>query len=97
MEPTGNDATAGQYDQTMHIRVKLFAVLRESAGTGDVVLDIPAGATAGQALDVLVTQFPAIAAFREGLAVAVNMSYVPRDHRLSDGDELALIPPVSGG
>lgn len=72
--------------------VKLFAGLRERAGTRERALELPDGAVAG---DV----WPALALGDEppGLLVAVNHAYAERTTPLADGDEVALIPPVSGG
>jgi molybdopterin synthase catalytic subunit len=82
----------------MLVRVRLFAILRERAGAEALELELADGATVD---DVL-----AAAGARQGLAelldrlpvaVAVNREYAPRDRRLGAGDEVALIPPVSGG
>jgi molybdopterin synthase catalytic subunit len=76
----------------MEVTVRLFAQLRERAGAGELSLELPDGASVADALERL-----------EGLAeglplvMAVNRDYAPRDRVLSSGDELALIPPVSGG
>ena len=76
----------------MKVAVRLFAGLRELAGTRHRELELPEGATAA---DV----WPALGLGDEppGLLLAVNKSYAPRDSVLADGDEIALIPPVSGG
>jgi molybdopterin synthase catalytic subunit len=76
----------------MHVTVRLFAVLRERAGTGSVELELPEGARVGDALVEL-------GGLAEGLplVMAVNREYAPEDQVLAPGDELALIPPVSGG
>jgi molybdopterin converting factor subunit 1 len=79
----------------IQVRVRLFASYREAAGTN--VLDAPlaAGATVADLVDALAGRVASLQSAR-GL-VAVNHEYVPLDHRLADGDEVALIPPVSGG
>ncbi len=76
----------------MKVAVRLFAGLRELAGLRATEVELAPGSTAG---DV----WPALALGEEppGLLLAVNKSYVARDVVLSDGDEVALIPPVSGG
>jgi molybdopterin synthase catalytic subunit/molybdopterin converting factor small subunit len=76
----------------MEVTVRLFAILRERAGSGEVVLDLPAGARVRDALDSL-------SGLAEGvpLVMAVNREYASEDTALDPGDELALIPPVSGG
>ncbi len=81
----------------MTIKVKLFAVLRESAGAAEVLLQIPDQKSVADVLQQLTCQYPQIAKHLPQSAIAVNMQYVRRDHPLSDGDELALLPPVSGG
>jgi len=81
----------------VEITVRLFAVLREQAGTGRLALDLPDGATVADAVAAL-RQGP-LGALPEGapFVAAVDREYVRQDHPLSPGDELALVPPVSGG
>lgn len=81
----------------MHVRVRLFASLRESAGAGEVRLELPDGATAEQAWGALAAAHPALAPRRPSLAASVNRRYAPFDTVLAEGDELVFIPPVSGG
>jgi molybdopterin synthase catalytic subunit len=81
----------------MHVNVKLFAILRDRAGTNQTNLELPAGSRVADAAAQLAQKFPAIADFLPRVAHAVNQAYVPATTVLSDGDELALIPPVSGG
>ncbi len=72
--------------------VKLFAALRERAGTGECALEVADGAQASDIWAALgLGEEPA------GLLYAVNREYAERDRVLEDGDEVALIPPVSGG
>ncbi len=76
----------------MHVRVRLFAVLRERAGRDVLELDLPDGASVADALAAvgdLAGDLP--------LVLAVNREHAPRAQRLAPGDELALLPPVSGG
>jgi molybdopterin synthase catalytic subunit len=77
----------------MRVRVRLFAALRELAGEGERELELPEGARVG---DVWAT-IPELGTEPEGLLYALNKEYVKRDRELADGDELAVIPPVSGG
>jgi MoaE-MoaD fusion protein len=76
----------------VEVTVRLFAMLRERAGAPEVTLDLPPGARVRDALDSL-------AGLAEGipLVMAVNREYADADQVLDAGDELALIPPVSGG
>lgn len=81
----------------MRISVRLFAILKDAAGAGELTLELPAGATAESARQALREQRPALAGHLSRVALAVNRAYVKGDAPLHDGDELALIPPVSGG
>jgi len=81
----------------MTIEVLFFAVLAKELGAERRSIQLPDNATVGEALSRLVDDNPALGRFRAGLATAVNLEYVRSDHLLHDGDELALIPPVSGG
>lgn len=78
----------------MVVRVRLFAMLRERAGARELSLELPEGARVRDALAA-----PAVAELADGLplVMAVNREYASEDALLSAGDELALIPPVSGG
>jgi molybdopterin synthase catalytic subunit len=76
----------------MNVTVRLFAGLRERAGADEVALELPDGARVGDALermDALIAGVPVV--------LAVNHEYADAQQSLAAGDELALIPPVSGG
>jgi molybdopterin converting factor subunit 1 len=81
----------------MRIHVKLFAILKDRAGVGELRLDLPDQATVEIARSEIASRFPPIAEMMNRVAFAVNREYVKRETVLQDGDELALIPPVSGG
>ena len=81
----------------MRVTIKLFAVLRDRAGVPELVLDLPAGATAGAAGAAVAERYPVLREHLNRVAYAVNRAYAPAGTALGDGDELALIPPVSGG
>src|SRR5690348_8448404 len=76
----------------MHVRVRLFAGLRERAGAAEVELELPDGAVVGDALARLTR-----IAGDTPVVMAVNQEYADAEAPLRPGDELALIPPVSGG
>ena len=78
--------------------MRLFAVLRERAGSGSVTVDVPEGATVEETLDAVAREH-GLAELMSAMPVvmAVNREYAAADAKLSAGDELALIPPVSGG
>lgn len=75
--------------------MRLFASYREAAGTRQLATPLPSGATVADLLALLAERIPSLTA-TPGL-VAINHSYVQSDAELHDGDEVALIPPVSGG
>jgi molybdopterin synthase catalytic subunit len=79
------------------ITVRLFALLRDRAGASELSLELSEGASVADASTTLGKQIPAIAGLLTRVAFAVNQSYVDRSTVLKDGDELAIIPPVSGG
>jgi molybdopterin synthase catalytic subunit len=83
----------------MVLQVRLFAVLRERAGRDSLEVEVAEGATVADALRALGAASEPLAAALEAMPVvmAVNRSYVGEDAKLAPGDELALIPPVSGG
>jgi molybdopterin converting factor subunit 1 len=81
----------------MRAKIRLFALLRERAGSGQLALQLPEGATVGDLLRELQGQHPGLLLDIPSTMIAVNMEYVSEDHLLQDGDEVALIPPVSGG
>ena len=77
------------------VHVRLFASYREAAGTNRLDTSVASGATVSDLVDLLAVRVPALKQ-APGM-VAVNHSYVQPDTLLKDGDEVALIPPVSGG
>lgn len=81
----------------MHVRVRLFAIQRELAGTREVALELPDGATIGDAWGALVAAFPTLKPGRASVRFARNGAYADETTGLADGDEVAMIPPVSGG
>ncbi|MEX1171222.1 MAG: MoaD family protein [Chloroflexota bacterium] len=81
----------------MNVRVRLFAIQREQAGTREVALVLPTGATVRDAWDALVALHPGLAPGRDSVRFARNGAYADAATQLADGDEVAMIPPVSGG
>lgn len=79
------------------LRVKLFATLREHARTAEVGLEFPEGTTVAEVWRSLLERFPELAGHRDSVSYAVNHEYVRGDFRPRDNDEVAFIPPVSGG
>lgn len=81
----------------MKVTIFLFALYREKAGRNRLEVDLPEGATAGDAVRRVARDVPPLGPLLATAALAVNTEYAGPDTRLRDGDELALIPPVSGG
>ncbi|MGH9387930.1 MAG: MoaD/ThiS family protein [Vicinamibacterales bacterium] len=81
----------------MHITVRLFARLRELAGSGELMREVPAGATVGTIWAALVNECPELAPYERSISCAVNADYSRFTAAVSDGDEVAFLPPVSGG
>ncbi|HJU28313.1 MAG TPA: molybdenum cofactor biosynthesis protein MoaE [Candidatus Binataceae bacterium] len=79
------------------LTLKLFATFRERAGAAEIVRDYPEGATMGEIWRSLLGEFPALGGHVDGVGFAVNQEYVKEDFRPRAGDEIAFIPPVSGG
>lgn len=82
----------------MRLTVQLFANLAETCGARQIELcDLPQPLTAALVLDAFVARFPQVDGMRDSIMFAVNAEYVSADHPVSVCDEVALIPPVSGG
>jgi molybdopterin synthase catalytic subunit len=81
----------------MLVKILLFARLRDVAGRGELERDLPDGATAETAWAALAREFPALGDYRGAASCAVNHDYAKFTTALRDGDEVAFLPPVSGG
>jgi MoaD family protein len=81
----------------LRIHIRLFAMQRELAGTRALDVDVAPGSTIEDAWSALVGRFPVLAPGRPAVRFAHNGAYAPPDTALADGDEVAMIPPVSGG
>jgi molybdopterin synthase sulfur carrier subunit len=77
--------------------VRLFARLREIAGATEVRVEVPGGATVRDVWTRLVLQHPELDAYSGSVSCAVNEDYTRMTAPLNDGDEVAFLPPVSGG
>ena len=81
----------------MRVTVKLFASYKEKAGRSEIQMELPEDATVASATSEVLRLYPRVTGDASRLMVAVNEEYQEHDFRLSEGDEVALIPPVSGG
>jgi molybdopterin converting factor subunit 1 len=79
------------------VTIRLFARLREIAGTSDLRRELPDGATARDAWDALAREFPALSGFESAISCAVNEEYARLTTPLGHGDDVAFLPPISGG
>jgi molybdopterin converting factor subunit 1 len=81
----------------MELKVRLFALYRERAGKTNVTVDMPDGATVSDLTDEVRRKIPNLAPPEVKIVVAVNTDYADSDVVLQPGDDVCLIPPVSGG
>ncbi len=81
----------------MRVTVRLFARLRDIAGAGEMMRDVPPESTVGALWREIVAEFPGLAAYERSISSARNADYARMDDVLRDGDEVAFLPPVSGG
>jgi molybdopterin converting factor subunit 1 len=81
----------------MRVTVRLFARLRDIAGTAELTRDVAQGATIHSVWSQLAGEYPELGKYERSVSSAVNADYARMDQVLSDGDEVAFLPPVSGG
>ncbi len=79
------------------VRVLFFGAARDAVGKAEIAFNVTAGAKASEAFEEILAAFPVLRRFGRSLLLAVNEEYAGADRVLSEGDELALFPPVSGG
>ena len=87
----------GATAEPITVRIRLFAMQRELARVRELAVELPAGATIEGAWDALVDRYPVLGPGRSSVRFARNGAYAPASTVLDHGDELAMIPPVSGG
>jgi MoaE-MoaD fusion protein len=81
----------------VRVKVLFFGALKDIAGRSEDELELAAGASAGAVLDHYMTVFPRLRDWERSVLVARNCRFSPRSEPLGEGDEIALLPPVSGG
>ena len=81
----------------MRVTVRLFARLKDLAGADELTRDLPAGATVAALWIALADEYPALSPYQSSISAAVNAEYARMQTALADGDEVAFLPPVSGG
>lgn len=82
---------------SISVTVKLFAAYQEAYGKPDLTLELPAGTTIAAVRDRLLAEHPELEQWRDLTRFGVNLQFVEPDTVLQSGDEVVLIPPVSGG
>ena len=80
-----------------HIKVLLFATLRDYVGSKSLELDIPLGTTVGGLTDLLVEKYPRLEKVKDSMMAAINREFAADEQVIPEGSEIALFPPVSGG
>ncbi len=81
----------------MKVHIRLFAALREAAGTMQMEQELPPGTKVQDLMDLLARRYPALRSQMAVVRAAVNRQYASLQAELRDGDEVALVPPVGGG
>ena len=81
----------------MRVTVRLFARLRDITGASELARDVAPGATIGDLWRQLAAEFPELAGYERSISSAVNADYTRMDRIIGEGDEIAFLPPVSGG
>jgi molybdopterin converting factor subunit 1 len=81
----------------MRVTVRLFARLREIAGRSEWTCEVPTGSTVADVWRALVAHVPSASALENSVSCAVNADFSRMDAVVADGDEIAFLPPVSGG
>ena len=84
-------------ESTVKVTVKLFAAYQEAYKVPELVLEFPPNTTVAAVRDRLISDRPKLAQWRDLTRFGINLQFVEPDTLLSDGDEVVLIPPVSGG
>ena len=84
-------------EEEIEVKVKLFAIYQEAFETPELKLILPRQTTVGNVLETLIAQKPYLSKWQEITRFGVNLQFVEPDALLQDGDEVVLIPPVSGG
>ncbi|NJN56982.1 MAG: MoaD/ThiS family protein [Leptolyngbyaceae cyanobacterium SL_5_9] len=92
-----SDTAAPDFGSAIAITVKLFAAYQEAYGVPELALEVTPGTTVVEVRDRLIAERPELAQWRDLTRFGINLQFVEADAILHPGDEVVLIPPVSGG
>jgi molybdopterin converting factor subunit 1 len=81
----------------MKVKTKFFAAIKDIVGATEIDLELPDGITAGDLFQQSCQQHTLLCRYANNTMISVNLEFVPPETRLQEGDEVAFIPPVSGG
>jgi molybdopterin converting factor subunit 1 len=81
----------------MRVTVRLFARLRDLAGASELIREVPEPADARTVWNAMAAEWPALREYERTMSVAINAEYARMTATVHDGDEIAFMPPVSGG
>jgi molybdopterin converting factor subunit 1 len=81
----------------VRVTVRVFARLRDITGAAELARDLAPGATIGDLWRQLAGEFPELAGYERSISSAINADYARMDQVIGEGDEIAFLPPVSGG
>lgn len=84
-------------ESSITVIVKLFAAYQDAYGKPELILDLPKGTVVSELCYRIIADHPELAQWRELTRFGINFQFAPPDTLLQDGDEVVLIPPVSGG
>lgn len=82
---------------TIRVKVLFFGRLREIAGSSEEIVEVPQGAGLDQVFGVFASRKPELAPYRSSLVASRNQEFAPWNTTLEPDDEIAFLPPVSGG
>ncbi|KAJ3675326.1 hypothetical protein LUZ60_004368 [Juncus effusus] len=91
------NSSEAEMGSKIKIKVLFFARAREITGFSDSTLELPSESTAGDCMNKLLSNFPKLGEIYNSMVLALNEEYAPETTVLKNGDELAIIPPISGG
>jgi molybdopterin converting factor subunit 1 len=95
--PSGYNFRMPSVSPSIRVKVLFFGRLRELTGLGEETGELPEGATLAQVFERYEERYPKLAGFRNSMVVSRNQEFAAWDTRVAAGDEIAFLPPVSGG